>query len=153
MNADTDKLIAEARGPNPYYTPTIMAAFKAYKEAVYGGKLGDEPFKLGSGEHSEEPYYTAMALEFRLFKAGAEWMDKFCAEHSAERYQHCLADALSLHAEKPKPAREDAQPYKDALHDLVMLKAQQDIGCVPAPTSEQWKKAWAAAEDLLVFEP
>ena len=55
--------------------------------------------------------------------------------------------------EKPEPAREDAQPYKDALHDLVMLKAQQDIGCVPAPTSEQWKKAWAEAEDLLVFEP
>ena len=48
---------------------------------------------------------------------------------------------------------EDAQPYKDALHALVMLKAQDDIGCVPPPTKEQWSKAWAEAEDLVRVEP
>lgn len=46
---------------------------------------------------------------------------------------------------------EDAQPYKDALHDILMLKAQDDIGCVPPATKEQWAKAWASAWEL--FEP
>lgn len=40
---------------------------------------------------------------------------------------------------------------KEARHDLVMLRAQDDIGCVPPPTKEQWAKAWRAAEEL--FEP
>ena len=57
------------------------------------------------------------------------------------------ADALTRRVEG-----EDAQPYKDALHDLVMLRAQQDIGCVPAPTKEQWAKAWAEAEELTRVE-
>lgn len=42
---------------------------------------------------------------------------------------------------------------KDALHDLVMLKAQQDIGCVPTPTRDQWDKAWREAEELVRVEP
>jgi hypothetical protein len=48
-------------------------------------------------------------------------------------------------------ARDYADELKDALRDLVMLKAQDDIGCVPPPTREQWKKAWRAAEEF--FEP
>lgn len=52
-----------------------------------------------------------------------------------------------------EPAGEDAQPFKDALHDLVMLRAQDDIGCVPPPTKEQWAKAWAEAEELTRNEP
>lgn len=48
---------------------------------------------------------------------------------------------------------EDAQPYKDALHDLVILKAQADIGCVPPPTREQWEKAWDEAVELTRVEP
>jgi hypothetical protein len=59
-------------------------------------------------------------------------------------------DRLQSEGEK---GEEDAQPYKDALHDLVMLKAQQDIGCVPPPTKEQWLKAWAEAEELVRVEP
>ena len=46
-----------------------------------------------------------------------------------------------------------ADDLRDALHDLVMLKAQDDIGCVPAPTREQWAKAWAAADELVRVEP
>ena len=64
-------------GPNPYYTPTIMAAFRAYKEAKYGGKLPNDLFKLGKGNYSDEPYYTEMAMQFHLFKAGAEWIEGF----------------------------------------------------------------------------
>lgn len=63
-----------------------------------------------------------------------------------------LAWALSRLAEA-REAQEDAQPFKDALHDLVMLKAQQDIGCVPAPSNQQWGKAWAEAEELVRVEP
>lgn len=48
-------------------------------------------------------------------------------------------------------AGEDAQPYKDALHDLLMCRSEQwAIGGGPG-----WKdreaKAWRAAEEL--FEP
>lgn len=76
----------EPRGPNPFYTPTIMAAFRAHKEAEYGAKMPDEVFKLGNGIHSDEPYYTSTAMEFRMFKAGAEWMERFCDANAAERY-------------------------------------------------------------------
>jgi hypothetical protein len=48
---------------------------------------------------------------------------------------------------------EDAQPYKDALHDLVMFKMQADIRCVPTPTKDQWSKAWAEAFELTRNEP
>lgn len=41
--------------------------------------------------------------------------------------------------------------YAEILHDLVMLKAQDDIGCVPPPTAAQWAKAWRRAEEK--FEP
>ena len=51
---------------------------------------------------------------------------------------------------KVKNERLDPTPYRDALHDLVMLRAQE-IGCVPPPTKEQWAKAWRVAEEL--FEP
>jgi hypothetical protein len=98
---------AVGRGPNPYYTPTIMGAFRAHKETEYGAKLADEPFKLGNGDHSDEPHYTAMALEFRLFKAGVEWMEKFCDEHSSERYP-----ALTSRPTTPEAQRgEGACPY------------------------------------------
>ncbi len=80
-----------------------------------------------------------------------------CAEHYAQLMGPAGArdvgvDPRALEAQTPSEG-EDAQPYKDALHDLVMLKAQQDIGCVPAPTKEQWAKAWAEAEDLVRVEP
>ncbi len=75
-------------------------------------------------------------------------------------YARCATWAVTwgdklLSALSPAPVgeKEDTQPYKDALHDLVMLKAQQDIGCVPAPTKEQWSKAWAEAEELVRVEP
>lgn len=45
----------------------------------------------------------------------------------------------------------DDDALKERLHDLVMLHAQDEIGCVPPPTKEQWAKAWANAEE--VFEP
>lgn len=41
--------------------------------------------------------------------------------------------------------------YAEILHDLVMLKAQDDIGCVPPPSAAQWAKAWRRAEKK--FEP
>jgi hypothetical protein len=67
--------------------------------------------------------------------------------------RRAVADIASALSPAPVGEKEDAQPYKDALHDLVMLKAQQDIGCVPAPTKEQWSKAWADAEELVRVEP
>ena len=100
---------SEPAGPNPYYTPTIMAAFKEYKEEDYGGKLGDEPFRLGNGNHADEPYYGAMAEQFRLFKAGALWMEQFCAEHAAERYRALTRPDPSLggpHRPLPAPSGE-----------------------------------------------
>jgi hypothetical protein len=48
-------------------------------------------------------------------------------------------------------AVEDAEDYRERLHDLVMLKAQDDIGCVPPPTKDQWEKAWSRASEP--FEP
>ncbi|CAN5950729.1 unnamed protein product [Sphagnum jensenii] len=49
--------------------------------------------------------------------------------------------------------QDDAYELKEALRDLVMLKAQADIGCVPPPTKEQWAKAWGVAEELVRIEP
>ena len=43
---------------------------------------------------------------------------------------------------------ETFEEHKDALHDLVMLRAQDEIGCVPPPTKDQWAKAWPAAGEL-----
>lgn len=45
----------------------------------------------------------------------------------------------------------DRDDLAEILHDLVMLKAQDDIGCVPPPTAEQWAKAWRRANER--FEP
>jgi hypothetical protein len=68
---------------------------------------------------------------------------------SPEVYADGLAQEISrLKAENEKL---DPTPYRDALHDLVMLRAQDEIGCVPPPTKEQWAKAWRTAEEF--FEP
>jgi len=48
--------------------------------------------------------------------------------------------------------RAERDDLKTALHDLVMLQAQDEIGCVPPPTRDQWAKAWAAAEELVRVE-
>lgn len=47
--------------------------------------------------------------------------------------------------------QDDRNELAEILHDLVMLKAQDDIGCVPPPTVAQWAKAWRRAEEK--FEP
>ena len=52
-----------------------------------------------------------------------------------------------------RQSAEQADEFKTALHDLVMLYAQEEIGCVPAPTHEQWDKAWNEAEALVRIEP
>lgn len=43
----------------------------------------------------------------------------------------------------------DPEPFEDALFDLCMLRAQQEVGCVPAPSKDAWRKAWQTAEDLV----
>ncbi len=52
-----------------------------------------------------------------------------------------------------RDADEDIFVLREALRDLVDLNAQDEIGCVPPPTREQWSKAWAAAEELVRVEP
>ena len=54
--------------------------------------------------------------------------------------------------ERATRAEGERDDVKTAIHDLVMLKAQDDIGCVPPPTREQWRKAWAEAEELVRVE-
>lgn len=55
--------------------------------------------------------------------------------------------------EAVQAAEGERDALKAALHDLYMLHAQDDIGCVPAPTRQQWNKAWAEAEELVRVEP
>lgn len=57
----------------------------------------------------------------------------------------------AIEAVKGLASDDDAYDLKERLRDLVMLHAQDEIGCVPPPTKEQWAKAWANAEE--VFEP
>lgn len=75
-------------------------------------------------------------------------LDKVAEEREAWKRSHAEWKSLAI-----KNERLDPTPYRDALHDLVMLKAQDDIGCVPPPTKEQWAKAWAEAEELVRVEP
>jgi hypothetical protein len=70
-----------------------------------------------------------------------------------EQFDRATKAEAELEQVKRERDDNDPQPYKDALHDLVMLKAQQEIGCIPAPTKEQWSKAWAEAEELTRVEP
>lgn len=55
--------------------------------------------------------------------------------------------------EAVQAAEGERDDLKTALHDLYMLHAQDDIGCVPPPTTQQWNKAWAEAEELVRIEP
>lgn len=55
--------------------------------------------------------------------------------------------------EAVQAAEGERDDLKTALHDLYMLHAQDDIGCVPPPTRQQWNKAWAEAEELVRIEP
>ena len=96
---------------------------------------------------------TMVRVKFRDGKElGPEEADDFdwCHDGFSDDFLFYLpAPASPVGVEKG----EDSWLYKDALHELVMLHAQEDIGCVPAPTKEQWAKAWADAEDLVRVEP
>lgn len=65
------------------------------------------------------------------------------------------SDAARLREDPMPPTWRGPDPWElqTALHELVMLKAQDDIGCVPPPTKEQWAAAWSGAEELTRNEP
>lgn len=71
------------------------------------------------------------------------WEDAACAKDAT------IADLTA----RLEAAKGDADDFKTVLHDLVMLNAQAEIGCVPVPTREEWRKAWDAAEELVRVEP
>lgn len=74
------------------------------------------------------------------------------ARAHVDLYTEMKARAEAAEADNAR-LRDGRDDLKSALHDLVMLQAQEEIGCVPPPTCEQWKVAWAQAEELVRIEP
>lgn len=54
--------------------------------------------------------------------------------------------------EAPAAQPDDRDELRDALHDLVMLHRHAGAITLPDPSREQWRKAWAAAEELVRVE-
>lgn len=63
-----------------------------------------------------------------------------------------LAQVQSL-SRQLEEARGERDALKGALHDLVMLNAQDEMGCVTSAGWEEWQAAWREAEDLVRVEP
>lgn len=106
---------------------------------------------------ANEPRYVDVVIEdavvltdqdYALVKDHGRMFFILGPENNAE-----LAALLAAARAQGAASTEDIQPYKDALNDLVQLKAQADIGCVPSPTKAQWDKAWSEAEELTRVEP
>ncbi len=123
----------------------LKRARQVFTDAITGGSVHDG-------------YLNPTLSDVRAWEGEREddAKERLHGELGSLSWEDIDAILAALASSTPQPGqelREDAQPYKDTLYDLVYLKAQQDIGCVPAPTKAQWEKAWAEAEELSRAEP
>lgn len=69
-----------------------------------------------------------------------------------DREQQLIRELETARADLAEAVESDKQASHDALHDLVMLRAEEFALNGGGPgIAERWKKAWASAEEI--FQP